>query len=74
MKRIQDAKQDLEVEDNEAEAKSLLFVHIQETSSSFSASASSSEPLPCSSSVQQLRACSVWLMTVCSFAASSLRA
>lgn len=49
-------------------------MHVQETSSSFSASASSSEPRPCSSSVQQLRACSVWLITVCSFPASSLSA
>lgn len=47
---------------------------LQETSSSFSASASSRDPRPCTSSVQQLRACIVWLITVCSFPASSFRA
>lgn len=35
------------------------------TSKSLSASASTREPLPCSSSVQQLRAWLAWWMTVC---------
>lgn len=52
----------------------IWLMDLQETSSSLSASASSREPRPWSWSVQQLRAWSVWLITVCSFAASSFRA
>lgn len=51
----------------------LLEFNLQETRRSFSASASCREPFPCSSSLQQLRACSVCVMIVCNLAASSFK-